>query len=115
MPDFQAMLICGAPFLRAHDRNTRCDSARALDIITCEMNGVSTIKTKVLRLRLKDKHAPFLGALAREVNFVWNYCNDLQITMFNRERRFLSGYDFAKFTRGAFRPVMARSSSAANG
>jgi putative transposase len=35
------------------------------------------------------------------VNFVWNYCNELQITMFNRERRFLSGYDFAKFTRGA--------------
>jgi putative transposase len=32
---------------------------------------------------------------------MWNYCNELQITMFNRELRFLSGYDFAKFTRGA--------------
>jgi putative transposase len=58
-------------------------------------------KIKVLRLRLKDKHAKFLRDLAREVNFVWNYCNELQITMFNRERRFLSGYDFAQFTRGA--------------
>ena len=58
-------------------------------------------KTKALRLRLKDKHAKFLSGLAREVNFVWNYCNDLQITMFNRERRFLSGFDFAKFTCGA--------------
>jgi len=65
------------------------------------MNGASLTKTKVLRLRLKDKHAKFLGALAREVNFVWNYCNELQVAMFNRERRFLSGYDFAKFTRGA--------------
>src|SRR5258707_5514142 len=65
------------------------------------MNSASFIKTKVLRLRLKDKHAKFLRDLAREVNFVWNYCNDLQITMFNRERRFLSRYDFAKFTRGA--------------
>jgi IS605 OrfB family transposase len=65
------------------------------------MNGASSTNTKVLRLRLKDKHAQFLAALAREVNFVWNYCNDLQITMFNRDRRFLSGYDFAKFTRGA--------------
>jgi hypothetical protein len=65
------------------------------------MNGASSTKTKVLRLRLKDKHAQFLGALAREVNFVWNYCNDLQIAVFNRERRFLTGYDFAKFTRGA--------------
>jgi len=58
-------------------------------------------KTKVLRLRLRDKHARLLRDVAREVNFVWNYCNELQITMFNRERRFLSGYDFAKFTRGA--------------
>jgi putative transposase len=57
--------------------------------------------TKVLRLRLKDKHAKFLRDLAGEVNFVWNYCNELQITVFNRERRFLSGYDFAIFTRGA--------------
>jgi putative transposase len=64
------------------------------------MNGPSP-RIKVLRLRLKDKHAKFLSELAREVNFVWNYCNDLQITMFNRERRFLSQYDFAKFTRGA--------------
>jgi putative transposase len=58
-------------------------------------------KIKVLRLRLKDKHAKFLRGLAGEVIFVWNYCNELQIAMFNRERRFLSGYDFAKFTRGA--------------
>jgi putative transposase len=65
------------------------------------MNGASSTKIKVLRLRLKDKHAKFLRALAGEVNFVWNYRNELQITMFNRERRFLSGFDFAKFTRGA--------------
>jgi hypothetical protein len=51
-----------------------------------------------VRLRLKDKHAQFLGALAREVNFVWNYCNELQLRTFSRERRFLSGYDFAMFT-----------------
>jgi putative transposase len=69
------------------------------------MNSASSSKTKVLRLRLKDKHAKCLAALAREVNFVWNYCNDLQITMFNRERRFLSGYDFAMFTRGATKEV----------
>jgi putative transposase len=65
------------------------------------MHGASSIMIKVIRLRLKDKHAKFLRHLASEVNFVWNYCNELQITMFNRERRFLSGFDFAKFTRGA--------------
>jgi hypothetical protein len=65
------------------------------------MNGTTRRKIRVLRLRLKDKHAKFLSDLAREVNFVWNYCNELQITIFNRERRLLSGHDFARFTRGA--------------
>jgi transposase len=59
------------------------------------MNSTTSTKTKVLRLRLKDKHAQYLRDLASEVNFVWNYCNELQITMFNREHRFLSGYDTA--------------------
>jgi hypothetical protein len=71
-------------------------TARALYIITVpefnqpekRMNGALT-KTKVLQLRLKDKHAKFLRDLAGEVNFVWNFRNELQITMFNRERRFL--------------------------
>jgi hypothetical protein len=58
------------------------------------MRRTCSTKLKILRLRLKDKHAKVLGELAREVNFVWNYCNDLQITVFNRERRFLCGYDF---------------------
>src|SRR6202049_4616710 len=65
------------------------------------MTSASSTNIKVLRLRLKDKHAKFLSGLAREVLFRSNYCNDLQITMFNRQRRFLSGFDFAKFTRGA--------------
>ena len=58
-------------------------------------------RTKTLRFRVKDKHAKFFSVLARDVNFVWNYCNELQIAKFNRERSFLSGYDFARFTSGA--------------
>src|SRR6202140_4878516 len=65
------------------------------------MTSASSTNIKVLRLRLKDKHAKFLSGLRRGANFVWNYCNELQIMMFNRERRCLSGFDFAKFTRGA--------------
>jgi len=38
----------------------------------------------VLRLQFKDKHAKFLRDLAGEVNFVWNYCNELQIAKFTR-------------------------------
>jgi len=44
------------------------------------MPRASSTKIKVLRLRLKDKHAKFLRNLAGEVNFVWNYCNELQDT-----------------------------------
>ena len=31
--------------------------------------------TKTLKLRIKDKHARVLSAMAREVNQVWNHIN----------------------------------------
>ncbi len=58
---------------------------------------------RVLRLRVKDKHAAWLYGLAREVNTVFNYCNDLSVKVFERERRFLSGFDFWPFLKGATR------------
>ena len=61
-----------------------------------EREGVRT-----LRIRIKDKHATYLSALAREVNLVWNFVNDLSIKVFQRERRFMSGYDLQKYTNGA--------------
>jgi len=63
-----------------------------------ERDGVRT-----LRLRIKDKHATYLRGLARESNLVWNYVNDLSFQVFQRERRFLSGYDLQKYTNGASR------------
>lgn len=35
------------------------------------------IHTKTLKLRVKDKHAKQLNQMARSVNFVWNYINEL--------------------------------------
>ena len=32
---------------------------------------------KTLHIRIKDKHCKVLDALARDVNMVWNYCNEL--------------------------------------
>jgi putative transposase len=58
---------------------------------------------RVLRLRVKDKHASWLCRLAREVNTVFNYCNELSVKVFERERRFLSGFDFWPFLKGATR------------
>ncbi|WP_246217523.1 hypothetical protein [Paraburkholderia panacisoli] len=57
--------------------------------------------TRVLHLRLKDRHARALLEQARAVNFLWNYCNELSVRVWERERRFLSGYDFHPFTKGA--------------
>lgn len=63
------------------------------------MPSSSTIRT--LRLRVKDKHAGFLRAQAREVNFVWNYCNELSVRILEREGRFCSNADLDKLTKGA--------------
>ncbi|WP_432258075.1 RNA-guided endonuclease InsQ/TnpB family protein [Cupriavidus sp. TMH.W2] len=52
-------------------------------------------------MRVKDKHASWLSAQAREVNFVWNFCNELSVRVFERERRFIGAYELQKFTDGA--------------
>jgi hypothetical protein len=56
---------------------------------------------RVLRLRLEDRHARALQEQARAVNFLWNYCNELSVKVLEREQRFLSGYGFHPFTKGA--------------
>jgi putative transposase len=65
------------------------------------INASST--TRVLRVRVRDKHAPWLAQLAREVNTVWNYCNELQQRVFDRERKLLSGFDFWPYLKGSTR------------
>ncbi len=65
--------------------------------------------TRVLRVRVKDRHAAWLSQLSREVNMVWNYCNDLQIRVFERERKFLTGFDFWPYLKGCTRGETALS------
>lgn len=59
------------------------------------------VTTRVLRLRIKDKHAAHLLAQSREVNQVWNYSQDLALKVLAREHRFMSAYDMAAYTKGA--------------
>lgn len=59
------------------------------------------VVTKVLRLRIKDKHATHLLAQSREVNQVWNYSQDLALQVLQREHRFMSAFDMAEYTKGA--------------
>ena len=56
---------------------------------------------KTLKLRIKDRHAKVLDQLASEVNFVWNYVNDLSFKHLKRKGEFLSAYDVARYTKGA--------------
>lgn len=56
--------------------------------------------TKTLRLRLKDKHAKVLSQMAREVNQVWNFCNETSHRAIRERHQWLSGYDLQKLTNG---------------
>jgi putative transposase len=59
---------------------------------------------KTLKLRIKDKHAKAMLGMARDVNMVWNYCNETQYRSLNhycnRPKVWLSGFDFQKLTAG---------------
>jgi IS605 OrfB family transposase len=65
------------------------------------------VMTRVLRLRIKDKHAKHLLEQSREVNQVWNYCNETSHRILERERRFCTGYDLDKLTSGASKEGMS--------
>lgn len=58
-------------------------------------------KTKTLKVRVRDKHAKQLNAMAYSVNFVWNYINELSHRSIAERKKFLSGYDIDKYTKGA--------------
>lgn len=59
------------------------------------------VATRVLHLRIKDKHAKHLLEQSREVNQVWNYCQETSLKILARERRFCTGYDLDQLTSGA--------------
>ena len=60
-----------------------------------------TITTRVLRVRLKDRHASELLDMAFWVNQVWNYSNELSHKVWEREGRFISSYEIDRYTSGA--------------
>ncbi|WP_240975144.1 RNA-guided endonuclease InsQ/TnpB family protein [Paraburkholderia aromaticivorans] len=41
------------------------------------------------------------------MNFVWNYCNDLSLQIFRRERRFASGIEIQRYLNGASKEGLA--------
>ena len=62
---------------------------------------MGTNTTKTLRVRIKDKHVPLLRRMAREVNIVWNYCNQANSDHWRKHRRHLTGFDLNKLCTGS--------------
>jgi putative transposase len=56
---------------------------------------------RTLRVRIKDKHAKVLDAMACECNMVWNFVNELSYKHLQRTGKFFSAYDIARYTAGA--------------
>lgn len=55
---------------------------------------------KTLKVRIKDKHAELLNSMAREVNLVWNFVNELSQRSIRERHKFLSGYELQKYCTG---------------
>ena len=62
---------------------------------------MSTTVTKTLRVRIKDKHVALLRRMAKEVNTVWNYCNQANRDHWRKYHQHLTGYDLNKLTTGS--------------
>lgn len=67
--------------------------------------GEDMKQTKTLKVRVKDKHAAELSRMARGVNFVWNYLNELSSRAIREKGLFLSAYDMHPYTKGAGREL----------
>lgn len=57
--------------------------------------------TKTLKVRIRDKHAHVLRQMARSVNLVWNYLNELSQRSIRERGVFLSAFDLDRYTQGA--------------
>ena len=93
-----APVFCDEDQMRVHLGNAVSTVA---NIIVSIHRPNYNLRMRTLRLRIKDKHAKALDALAREVNLVWNYCNELSYKHFQRTGKFFSAYDLQKYTSGS--------------
>jgi putative transposase len=67
----------------------------------------SDFRVRVLRLRIKDRHRATLDEMARAVNLVWNYCNELSVKVLERERRFIGAAEMQRYLAGASKEGLA--------
>ena len=65
------------------------------------MTELTPTAIKTLRVRVRDKHAPLLRAMALETNQVWNFCAELRERAARERGQWMSGYDLQHYTNGA--------------
>ena len=56
---------------------------------------------KTIKVRVKDKHSRVLEAMARDVNFVWNYANELSYKHLKRTGKFFYCIRYTKVHGGS--------------
>ena len=61
---------------------------------------------KTLKVRVRDKHAPVLRQMARDVNLVWNFANETSAKAWIRDHNWLSAFDMQKLVDGVS-PVLS--------
>lgn len=84
-----------------HHKNTM--STRPILVVICHRPSIieSVKRTKTLKVRVRDKHAKQLSRMARSVNFVWNYVNELSDRAVREKSQFFSAYDLHRYVNGA--------------
>jgi len=53
---------------------------------------------KTLKFRVKSKNIKRLSLMAKDVNFVWNYCNETSAQYLDKKGKWLSGFDLNRLT-----------------
>ena len=54
------------------------------------------MSTLTYKYRIKDsQHRTYLVRLSYAANTVWNYCNEVSMLAWRRDRKWLTGYDLA--------------------
>jgi len=60
------------------------------------------MSTLTYKYRIKEsQHRTYLARLSYAANTVWNYCNEVSMLAWRRDRKWLTGYDLAHLCAGA--------------
>lgn len=68
-------------------------------------------KIKTLKIRIKDNNSHYLSQMAKSVNFVWNYVNELSSRSILEKGVFLSAYDIQLYTKGSSKDLEVNSAT----